>query len=192
MGSLIVCYTLFCCYCLSSSMLFAQPFQKEKFFSVHEVELLEQVAHAENVSLKRNQIALDSGGRLNHSLSYARRVGNTNLSIGGGLGFAWELNTHSFERNIWEALHVTIFGRYQLPPVLQVDVGPILFAYVWTDDCSECAGTFVGLHTVALVGYRYLFFGPWIRVGWADDNRHGSEFGSIWGLQTRLAIPWGQ
>ncbi|MFQ5652596.1 MAG: hypothetical protein ACE5IY_21900 [bacterium] len=147
---------------------------------------------ATSTKVNKNQFALDVGGLLNHSISYARRVGDTNLSVGVGLGFGWELNSHSFERDIWNAGHIVVFGRYQLSNTLQVDLGPTLLGYVWADDCSECTDTFVGLQLVALAGYRFVFIGPWVRTGFADDRKHGSEFGTIWGLQARLALSWGR
>ena len=140
----------------------------------------------------KNQMALDVGGLLIHSLSYARRVGDTNLSVGGGLGFASALNSHTFLRNIFYPFHAVVFGRYQPSQVLQLDFGPTLLWYSWTDDCPECTGTFVGLHLAAVAGYKNVFVGPWLRIGLASYRRHWSEFGAIWGLQVRLFRPWGR
>jgi len=145
-----------------------------------------------NPKIKKNQVALDVRGRLIHSLSYARRVGDTSLSFGGGLGFGWELNRHTFERNIWEASHIEIFARFQPFQGLQLDFGPTLMGYIWTDDCSECTGTFVGFYFSAVIGHKFIFGGPWFRIGFADDSRHGSEFGAILGLQARLVLSWGK
>lgn len=198
MKTVIVIHAIFCSYYSPHNLLFAQTHQKAEFVSEQQSKMLidspvvEEGTTTEQNQVGKNQITLDVGGRFIHSLSYARRVGDTNLSVGGGLGFGWELNSHNFERNIWDALHIVVFGRYQPSQALQVDLGPTLLRYVWTDDCSECTGTFVGLHLVAVAGYRYVFVGPWVRIGFADDRRYGSEFGSIWGLQARLFLHWGR
>ena len=152
--------------------------------------MAEEERFIKNPKIKKNQVALDVRGRLIHSLSYARRVGDTSLSFGGGLGFGWELNRHTFERNIWEASHIEIFARFQPFQGLQLDFGPTLLGYIWTDDCSECTGTFVGFYFSAVIGHKFIFGGPWFRIGFANDSRHGSEFGAILGLQARLVLSW--
>ncbi len=143
------------------------------------------------LSTPRNQIALDGGSLLAFSASYVRRVGDTELSAGGGIGFAWELNFHDFDANIWEALHIELFLRYWLQRVLQIDLGATALRYYWTDDCSACTGAFWGFHSAAMVGYRVIFVGANGRLGWASDDRHGSEFGAIVSPELRIVLPWG-
>ncbi len=139
----------------------------------------------------QNQVNVDGGVLLAFSLAYTHRVGSTPLGVGGGVGFAWELNTKSFDRNIWNAVHAEVFLRFQPVPAFQVDVGPTLMTYNWADDCSECAGTFFGGHFAVMFGYRYLFVGANIRLGQVTDDRSGSAFGSILSPQLRIVIPWG-
>ncbi len=170
----------------------AEPASVQQIETVAYLEILEEEKTVEKKKINKNQIALDVGGELIYSLSYVRRVGGTNLSLGGRLGFGWEFNSHSFDRNIWEAPHVEIFARYQPFQGLQLDSGPTLMSYIYTDDCSECTGTFLGIYLAAGVGYGPLFVGPWVRIGSADDRRHGSEFGTIWSIHVRLALSWGK
>jgi len=139
--------------------------------------------------IKKNQISIDLGA-LTFFIAYAHRIQNTKWSFGGGLGFAWELNQHSFERNVYEPGYIAAFIRYQYSHIFQFDIGPTLMRYFWTDDCSECRGTFVGLQTTASVGYKFVFLTPCLWVGSASDDRHGSEFGTIWNIQLRFLIPW--
>jgi hypothetical protein len=195
--SLFIIFLAVCCLSNSSmNLLFSQTLQRSQLVPDQQnetpppLDLLEETEATQRTFVNKNQISLDV--LLTHFLFYVRRVGNTNLSIGGGLGFAWELNSHSFERNIWEAGHIVVFGRYQFSQVLQVDIGPTLLNYYWTDDCSECSGTFLGLHTAVMIGYRSVFIGPCLRLGWADDRKYGSEFGTIWSFQARFVVSWGK
>ena len=151
----------------------------------------EETSILKNRKNKRWQFVLERGGSRLYSVSLARRVGATNLTFGGGFGYG-SFYSHSFERNIYLAVHYVAFARYQPFEALQLDFGPTLIGYFWTDDCSECAGRFVGLYFSAGLGHRFVFAGPWVRIGFADDRRHGSEFGTIWGLQVRLALSWGK
>ena len=136
----------------------------------------------------RNQVALDVG-ILSGGLSYTRRIGVTPFSLGAGVWGAWEPPS-SFDRNVWEPLGLVAFGRYQPMAWLHTDVGLTGARYLWADDCSECSGTFVGVRSAALVGYRMLFLGPEVSAGRASDERNGSEFGVIWGVQARLVFGW--
>ena len=61
-------------------------------------------ASAQNGVPKKNQLSLDVGV-LQGGLSYARRLGEGNLSLGGGVWGAWE-PWSSFESNVWEPLGV--------------------------------------------------------------------------------------
>ncbi len=65
--------------------------------------------------------------------------------------------------------------------------------HLYADDCSsECTGTFAGLRTTALVGYRWFFVGPELSVGSVNDEEHGSDFGVMWGVQGRFVFGWGR
>lgn len=141
--------------------------------------------------LPRNQLALEAGDLLAFSVSYVRRIIDTDFGVGAGVGFAWELNRHNFNANIWEATHGEVFVRYQLERLVQLDLGVTAMRYFWTDDCSECMGTFFGLHSAAMVGYRYFFVGVNARLGWKNDDWYGSEFGVILSPQVRVVVPWG-
>jgi hypothetical protein len=136
----------------------------------------------------RNEFALEAG-ILSGGVSYARRVGQTPLSVGAGVWGAWE-PPNSFDRNVWEPIGITVFGRYRPAPWLLTDVGLAGARYLWADDCSECTGTFVGLRSVALVGYRWVFIGPELSLGTVSDERHGSDFGAMWGVQGRVVLGW--
>jgi hypothetical protein len=138
----------------------------------------------------RNQIGLEAG-ILSGGVSYARRVGAGRLALGGGLWYAWEPE-HSFNRNVWETFSVTGFARYWLPPVVQLEAGPALVRYLWSDDCSDCTGTFGGLRMAARAGYRHLFIGPALWLGWAADRNNPSQFGAILDLQLTVAFGWGR
>jgi hypothetical protein len=141
--------------------------------------------------MSRNQVNVDGGVLLAFSLAYTLRVGSLPLGVGGGGGFAWELNTKSFDRNIWNAVHWEAFLRFQPVPVLQLDIGPTWMTYNWADDCGECAGKFFGGHFAIMVGYRYVFIGANVRVGEVTDDRFASAFGTILSQQLRFVIPWG-
>jgi hypothetical protein len=140
--------------------------------------------------VSRNQVALEVG-IISVGVSYARRVGAGPLSIGAGLwGAGAPANT--FDRNVWDPVGIVVFARYSRPPWLQVDLGPGLLTYVWTDDCSECSGTFVGLRFAARLGYRFVFLGPEVWVGSASDRPNGAEFGAMVGAQLRFVVGWGR
>ena len=147
---------------------------------------------SKNPEVKKNQVALDVRGRLVHSFNYARRLGDSKLSFGGALGFGRELTRLTFTENIWDAAHVDLFIRYQFSNSEQFDFGPTLMRYVWTDDCSDCTGTFVGVYSSASIGHKFIFGGLWTRIGFVDDNRHGFKLGAIVGMQIRLALNWGK
>jgi hypothetical protein len=136
----------------------------------------------------RNQIAVELGV-LTAGLSYARRLGATPLSLGVGVWGAWE-PPNTFDRNVWEPLGIHVFGRYRPTPRLHTDIGVAAARYVWADDCSGCSGTFVGLRSALLAGYRFMFIGPELSVGRASDDQHGSDFGVIWGAQVRFILGW--
>lgn len=171
--------------------LFSQTVPTETYYIGQQIELAQQEKTTGLTKPKKNQLAFDVGGRLNFSLSYARRIGDTNFSCGGGLGYG-SFYSHSFEGNIFATSHVELFARYQPSQGLQLDFGATGIGYYWTDDCSECTGTFIGLYFSAGIGHRIVFIGPWLRIGYASDNRNRSGFGIIRGLQLRWVIGWGK
>lgn len=138
----------------------------------------------------RHEVALEAGF-LSAGLSYARGLAGTPLSVGAGVWGAWEPPS-TFDRNVWEPLGATVFGRYRAAPWLHADLGLTAARYLWADDCGECSGTFAGLRLVTLLGYRALSAGPEITAGWASDDRNGSAFGVLWGGQLRLSLRWGR
>ena len=137
----------------------------------------------------RNQVSLDVG-ILAGEIAYARRIGETPLSVGAGAWGAWE-PPNSFGHPVFEPLGIVVFGRYRAAPWLHADVGPTLARYQSADDCSDCSGTFAGVRSALLVGHGILFVGPELSAGWASDDRFGSEFGVLWGAQVRLVFGWG-
>lgn len=145
-------------------------------------------SHQLENSTPRNQIALDAGVLLAFSPSYVRRLNNRELDVGVGLGFAWELNLNTFNANIWNALFLAGFVRYQVAPVLHFDLGATVLMYDSADDGGGFAETFLGLHSAVMVGYRFVFIGTNVRCGWLSE---GSEFGGIISPQVRIVIPWG-
>jgi hypothetical protein len=121
-------------------------------------------------------------------LSYAQRA-RGNLLFGAGAGAAWEENTHTFDKNIWNALHGDIFVRYQPAPFVHLDLGATLLGFSPHDDDNRRGG-FAGGYVSLALGYRYVFFAPRVRFGRASDYG-GSEFGVLASpLVLRFVIPW--
>jgi hypothetical protein len=147
---------------------------------------------ANGASVGANQFAVDGGGPLTWSLSYVHRLGVGPFSVGGGAGFGWELNVNNLDRNVWNAGYLDGIVRYQPARFLQLEAGPTWLHYNYADDCGACAGTFVGMRVGAGVGYKYIYAGVDVRLGLADDDRHGSKFGAIWTPRLRLAVSWGR
>jgi hypothetical protein len=138
----------------------------------------------------RDEISVGAG-ILTGELAYARRLGSSPVSVGAGVWGAWEPPT-TFDRDVLEPLGATVFARLRPAPWAHADIGLTAARYLRTDDCSECTGTFAGVRAVALVGHRWLFIGPEAAVGTARDERNGSDFGAIWGVQARLVFGWGR
>jgi hypothetical protein len=157
-------------------------------FSLLILTLLALVPSAASAQAGRNRLALEVG-TLSGGVSYARRIGDSPVSVGAGAWGAWE-PPNSFDRNVWEPLGLTVFGRYRPASWLHADVGFAGARYLWADNCSECTGTFLGVRSVALVGYRWFFVGPELSVGSVSDDRHGSDCGAIWGVQARTLLVW--
>jgi hypothetical protein len=138
----------------------------------------------------RDQLSL-AVGIVAGEVTYARRIGDSPLSVGVGAWGAWE-PPGSFGRDVFEPLGIEVFGRYRAAPWLHVDAGPTLARYQSADDCSDCSGTFAGVRSAVLVGHGILFVGPELSAGWASDAQNESEFGVIWGAQLRLVLGWGR
>ena len=138
---------------------------------------------------ERHQVSVDVGVYA-LGLSYARRIRSSDWSAGAGVWGAWE-PPHSWERSVFEPIGFFVFGRYRPAAWVHADVGATAARYLWTDDCSDCTGSFVGARGLLLVGHRFVFLGPDLSLGVASDERNGSEFGAIWGVQLRLAFGWG-
>jgi hypothetical protein len=93
---------------------------------------------------------------------------------------------------VWEPFGLAVFGRYMPVPWFHADAGPTIARYQWADDCSACSGTFLGIRSAALVGYRFVFIGPEVSIGRASDDLHGADIGVIWGGQLKFVLGWGQ
>ena len=137
----------------------------------------------------RNQLALDIGV-LEAGLSYARRIGRGPYSIGAGLRGAWE-PWNSFDQSVFEPMGGELFVRVQASGATHLELGPTLLRYRWADDCSECTGTFAGVHAAAMTGTGSLSLGPTARYGVLTGAPTGSEAGFMWGIRGRILISWG-
>jgi hypothetical protein len=139
---------------------------------------------------RRNQVALGVGIS-SGEVSYARRIGENRLSLGGGIWLAWE-PPHSFDHDVWQPLGVAGVVRYHFSPYVQTEAGPAYLTYLGADDCSSCSGTLVGLRAAARAGYRFLFVGPSAWIGWSGDQQNSSQFGAIFDLQIIVNRGWGR
>ena len=142
------------------------------------------------IAVQANQVTLDIGV-LEGGLSYARRIGRGPFSIGGGLWGAWE-PWNSFQRTVFQPVGGQLFLRLQAADAAQLEIGPSVLRYQWTDDCAECTGTFLGLHAAAMVGKGALWVGPTARFGAMTGGPSDPELGLMWGIQGRLRFSWGE
>jgi hypothetical protein len=163
--------------------------------SIHTVSVLLALTAASTVHAlaqssvpNKNQFSLDIGV-LQGGLSYARRLGQKNLSLGGGVWGAWE-PWSTFESNVWEPLGVELFLRAHPSRDVHLEAGPSLLRYYWADDCSECTGTFVGIRAAAMAGQGIFSLGPTARVGRLTGAPGGNETGLLFGFQARLLFSW--
>ena len=148
-----------------------------------------EIASSQRVA-RAHQVAVEAG-IVSLGVSYARRVGETPLSLGGGVWGSWE-PAGSFERNVWEPITASLFARYAASRWVRADLGATAGRFLYADDCSECSGTLVGLRSDLYVGHRWLSIGPWATLALASDARDGSEAGVLWGVQARTIIGWDQ
>ena len=145
---------------------------------------------AQDGVIRKNHFSVDVG-LLQGGLSYARRVGHGQFSIGGGVWGAWE-PWGSFEGSVFEPLGAELFVRAHPSRAVQLELGPSLLRYRWADDCSECTGTFAGVRAAAMVGQGIFSLGPTVRLGRLTGHPAGGETGILWGIQARLLFSWGE
>lgn len=135
----------------------------------------------------RSQLAFEGSATWAGAVTYARRVQDSPVLLGVGTGVAWELNDHSFERQVWNVIHVEGFARYQPVFWFHGELGLSFATTSPADDTSE-GREFVGLYAATMVGYRgILFVGPQARLGLLE-----SDFGRITNLAVRAVIPIGR
>lgn len=149
----------------------------------------EKVLHSKkHASISTNQLGIDISPLIALSLSYARKI-KANKLYGFAVGFAWEENANTFNKNIWNVLHGELFVRFQPSNSFHFDFGVTALGFSPHDD-DDRRGFFFGGYGELMIGYRYVFFAPRARIGIADDYR-GSEFGMILSpLVLRIIIPW--
>lgn len=147
-------------------------------------------ALSQDAGIRKNHFSVDVGP-LQGGLSYARRVGQGPLSIGGGVWGAWD-PWGSFEGSVFQPMGVELFVRAHPTGAVQLELGPSLLRYNWADDCSACTGTFAGVHASAMVGHKIFSLGPTVRLGRVTGNPGGAETGVLWGIQARLLFSWGE
>ena len=136
----------------------------------------------------KHQLSVDIGP-LEGGVAYAHRVANR-LSVGGRFWAAWEPR-NSFEANVFEPMGAELLLRYHPSAATQLELGPSLLRYQWADDCSECTGSFAGLHASAMVGAGVFSLGPTARFGVLSGSPSGSETGFLYGIQVRLLFSLG-
>ena len=137
----------------------------------------------------KHQFALDVGV-LEGGLSYAHRIGNGRLALGGRVAAAWE-PWNSFEANVFEPMGGELFLRYHPNREVQLELGPSLLRYLWADDCSGCSGIFAGAYVSAMVGKGIFSLGPTARFGVLTGAPTGNEVGILAGFQGRLRFTAG-
>ena len=134
----------------------------------------------------RSEFAIDAG-ILALGLSYARRLGTSRFSIGGGGWGAWEPGV-SVEHAVLEPVGLLAFARYRPSKYAHADLGIGHLWYRTSDDCSGCSASFTGMRATVLVGYRFVFVGPDFWIGSFDGGRRGAAFGYMPGVQLRFLI----
>ncbi len=138
---------------------------------------------------KKNHLGLDMGVLTSQSyymfaISYCRRVSKNSLR-GGGIGFSWEDNFNSFNKNLYDVLWVEVFQRYQPRVFYHVDFGATAFASTPMEGGS--GAWFAGGYMGAVIGWRLIFVGCNFRVGVATDD-DSSDFGIVWRPHMRFII----
>ena len=138
----------------------------------------------------RNHVAIEAGPVYAFGLSYARRIQDSRFMGGLGFGYAFEWNEHSFTRNVWDAGHFELFGRYVLQDFVHADAGFSYLQFAPEDDTSD-SGNFIGLFASLSAGYRFAFVGGALRAGRVGGDVP-SETGTILSVHARVVIPWGR
>lgn len=136
----------------------------------------------------RNQLTVDLGV-LSAGVAYGHRLGTGRMSVGGGIWAAWEPSS-TIDPEFFQPVGVELFVRSQLTPIVQLEAGPSVLYYVWADDCGECGGMFIGVRGAAMVGHRFVFFGPALHVGWATAAQQPDAVGLVFALQFRWFHGW--
>jgi hypothetical protein len=127
---------------------------------------------------------------LEGGVTYLHRLGQGPLSIGGGLWAAYE-PWSSFEENVYEAAGGELLVRLHAHELVHLEIGPTLLQYRRDDDCSSCAGTFLGGYGAAMLGKGKFWVGPTARLGWLSGGAADRQLGILWGVQGRLLFSWG-
>lgn len=166
---LIICFIF-----LTSVMLFAQEPE------------VDSVA-GKNTFEPKTYFGIDAG-ILQGSIHLIPNVAR-NVYLGIGIGYSWEEdNVYStFSKNIWNAFHIDLYGRYQPWPFLHADLGISYLSFNPHDDDTR-SGSFFGGYTSVGIGYRYVFLAANMRFGRAKDYQ-GSEFGITISPLLRFTIP---
>ncbi len=140
---------------------------------------------AAQTTSSRNQVTLEASPTWAGSVTYARRMHDSDFLLGLGGGFAWELNEHSFDREVWNVVHLEGFARYEAAPWFHGDLG-LSAAFTSPGDDTAEQRSFFGLYAAAMAGYGVIFVGPQARLGFL-----GSKIGWIGNLAIRIALPFG-
>ena len=133
----------------------------------------------------QQQLTLDIGV-LSGGLTFAARAPEKRLGVGVGVWAAWS-PASTFDRNVFEPRGLAVFVRAWFPTGFQVDAGPALLRYQYSDDCSQCTGTFFGLRLSGRAGRR-ISVGPDLWMGVARDSPNGSDLGVLVDFQVRVTL----
>jgi hypothetical protein len=137
----------------------------------------------------RNEISVGAG-ILTAELAYARRLGSSPVSVGAGVWGAWEPPT-TFGRDVLEPLGATVFARLRRARGPRRR-RPHRRRYLRTTTARSARArsrACAPLRWWAIAGSSSA---PRVAVGTARDERNGSDFGAIWGVQARLVLGWGR
>lgn len=136
------------------------------------------------------ELGIDGGWGAAFGLSYARRLATGPLLIGGRIGYAFEENGNTFDPNVWDVIGIDGFVRLVPHDALHGEMGISVLGFSPEDD-TGVRGTFLGLFTAVMVGYRYVFVGSEFRLGVAGVEGK-SEAGVIVSPRIRVVIHWGR
>lgn len=133
-------------------------------------------------SQKKYQLSLDGGPidypKYSGAISFAFRK-NQRWLWGLRLGFVWEDNLNSFQEiEIWDVFHADFFLRYYSSDYFYMDFGGSFLAHSPADETDE-KRLFVGGYLSLSLGYKYIFFSPVIRLGYAGKEGFGIIFSPL-------------